>query len=164
LRIRKEEARKAVAALKSLLTSPDKAPEGSKLRKLTLRGICPDPSTIYLQKRPSLAPLIEAESHNNETQKPQWWSMKFDMQAKRWDENQTGKSEVKRVEEEQVLRAAKHEGKGSLILVYATDDVDKIYDLPLPDALLVSFSRNFQYNRKLISFRNLSNKTMPISS
>lgn len=138
LQLRKEEARKAVAALKSLLTSPDKAPEGSKLCKLTLRGICPDPSTVYVQKRPSLAPSIEVQPEDIKEQKSQWWSMKFDMQAKRWDQDQTGKSEVKKVEEEQVLRAAKSEGKGSLILVYATDDADMIYDLPLPEPLLVS--------------------------
>ena len=140
LKERKDRARTAFTELKSLLTSPEKVPPGSKpLRKLMLRGVCIDSSTTFVLRPKKATKESQGDGETGSANDWQWWSLKFEPPSSSWNnDEQAGSYEVKRVGEEEVLRAARYQGQGPLLLVYTASKADEIESLPLPESLHVS--------------------------
>ncbi|KAL8863752.1 MAG: hypothetical protein Q9174_007552, partial [Haloplaca sp. 1 TL-2023] len=111
--------------LSKLFTEPSdniaKCPE----ERYTLRGVCADPKTVYVQERS----IRDAEAQFVELDTPewQWWKLSYEAHASQ-------PVECTKVREIEVLKAARDESPNAL-LVYASDRAMAVETQPLPPQL-----------------------------
>lgn len=127
----KERARGKLRELSELFTEPSNVPEESPRNRYTLRGVCADPHTVYVQERTNPPPeddLLDLE----EEAEWQWWKLKYEASAAQ------PTISCAKVREIEVLNAARHEAP-SVFLVYASDRAMAVKngELPFPLRMFV---------------------------
>ncbi|KAL8777008.1 MAG: hypothetical protein Q9194_002810 [Teloschistes cf. exilis] len=121
----KNKAREQLRELSKLLTEPSDIPEESPQNRYTLRGVCADVNTVYVQERIKSNPdtnLVDASSNDW-----QWWKLTYDAHVAQ----PTSCDAIREIE---VLQAARHEAS-SAILVYANDRAMAVEERDLPPQL-----------------------------
>lgn len=103
------------------------------LTKYTLRGVCPYPSLTYV-----LLPVEEPENLLVTMFGEQWWKLEWHVtkELNSWGETNFGSYMVDKVEEEEVLAAARTLGE-NVLLVYANDAAFNVGEQGLPEPLKV---------------------------
>ncbi|KAL8764215.1 MAG: hypothetical protein Q9184_000184 [Pyrenodesmia sp. 2 TL-2023] len=127
----KERTRGKLRELSELFTEPSNVPEESPRDRYTLRGVCADPHTVYVQERANPPPednLLDLE----EEAEWQWWKLNYEVSAAQPIISCT------KVREIEVLNAARHEAP-SVFLVYASDRAMAVKkgELPFPLRMFV---------------------------
>ncbi|KAL8752817.1 MAG: hypothetical protein Q9199_005484 [Rusavskia elegans] len=117
--------------LSKLLTEPSDIPEESPRDRYTLRGVCAEPHTVYVQERTELE--TPDDMLNGEAEDWQWWKCHY-------ESNQTTSISCTKVRQVEVLKAARDESP-SAILVYASDKAMSVENKELPPEL-ESFVQN----------------------
>ncbi|KAI9888848.1 MAG: hypothetical protein M1814_006198 [Vezdaea aestivalis] len=138
---RREEARQTVREHSKLLTDGSGETEPTPQYPYTLRGVATGPSITYVLKPNE--PGDEELTLDARNRGSQWWKIDFDATAH-------SPVHVTRVQELQVLKAAREEGH-SVLLVYANEDAMKpVADDSLPISL-ENFvkSDNLQFQEEL---------------
>lgn len=119
------------------------------LTKYSLRGVCADPSTVFI-----LVPSSETQeesidgtsSNFTNSSVEQWWCLQWGPPKSSnsgWDDTRTASYEVKKVTKEEVLETSKTTGDGSLFAVYASENAlnpKSGIDVSLPGPLQVCIS------------------------
>ncbi|KAL9587784.1 MAG: hypothetical protein Q9212_000076 [Teloschistes hypoglaucus] len=121
----KNQAREQLRELSKLFTEPSDIPEESPHDRYTLRGVCADVNTVYVQERIKSSPdnnLIDAPTNDW-----QWWKLTYDGHVAQ----PTSCDAIREIE---VLKAARHEAS-SAILVYARDGAMVVEEPDLPPQL-----------------------------
>ncbi|KAF3923759.1 hypothetical protein ABW20_dc0110582 [Dactylellina cionopaga] len=125
LKAQRDALRENLDNLKSIFTSPEKTIEGAPaLTKYILRGVSTDRGITYIRRK-KLIPHINLEDDEAPTEmktQDEWWSTKYHTSQLAYSEEQYGSYDIKTVPEEEVLRAARFEGQGVVLLVYAIED------------------------------------------
>ncbi|KAL8848834.1 MAG: hypothetical protein Q9221_006130 [Calogaya cf. arnoldii] len=124
-----EESKNTVQArlreLSKLLTEPSDIPEESPCNRYTLRGVCAEPHTVYVQERAEMKTVDDML--NGEAEDWQWWKLHY-------ESNQTTSVSCTKVRQVEVLKAARDESS-SAILVYASDKAMSVENKELPPEL-----------------------------
>ncbi|KAK6522256.1 hypothetical protein TWF281_002822 [Arthrobotrys megalospora] len=141
LKKQRDALRDKLDKLKSIFTSADNTVDGAPpLQKYLLRGVSTDRGITYV-RREKLVPHINLEEEGTPTEikkQDEWWSIKYHTTQLAYSDETYGSYDVRVVTEEEVLRAAKFEGQGVVLLAYAKEepaDVKQtigIEDLPEP--------------------------------
>ncbi|KAL8931815.1 MAG: hypothetical protein Q9211_006714 [Gyalolechia sp. 1 TL-2023] len=121
----KEKARAKLRELSKLFTEPSDIPEENPREKYTLRGVCAEPHTVYVQERTrteSGGDLLDVR-----TEEWQWWKLKYEANA-------VQPITCAKVREIEVLQAARHESPSAL-LVYASERAMAVENKELPASL-----------------------------
>ncbi|KAL8671836.1 MAG: hypothetical protein Q9168_003676 [Polycauliona sp. 1 TL-2023] len=130
-----EESKNTVQArlreLSKLLTEPSDIPEESPRDRYTLRGVCAEPHTVYVQERTKLE--TPEDMLNGDAQDWQWWKLNY-------ESNQTTSISCTKVRQVEVLKAIRDESP-SAVLVYASDEAMAVENKQLPPEL-ESFVQN----------------------
>ncbi|EPS42568.1 hypothetical protein H072_3428 [Dactylellina haptotyla CBS 200.50] len=140
LKAQRDALREKLDKMKSIFTAPDNTiPGAPELTRYVLRGVSTDRGATYIRRK-KLVPHIDLEDDNAPTEmkaQDEWWAMKYHTSQLAYSEEQYGNYEVKTVTEEEVLRAARFEGQGLVLLVYAKDTTDGTETEPveLPEPL-----------------------------
>ncbi|KAI4151487.1 MAG: hypothetical protein L6R39_002029 [Caloplaca ligustica] len=122
----KELARDRLRELSKLFTEPSDIPAESPRDRYTLRGVCANSHTVYVQERnPSASEdkLVDVGAE----EEWQWWKLSYDASA-------TQPVSCARVREVEVLKAARNEA-ASAFLVYASDRAMAVENQELPPPL-----------------------------
>ncbi|KAF3916914.1 hypothetical protein ABW21_db0204625 [Orbilia brochopaga] len=129
LKSQRDALRDKLDKMKQLFTSPKNTVEGMpELTKYVLRGVSTERGVTYI-RRTKLVEHVDLEAEGIPTEiktMNEWWSMRYHTSQLAFSEEQYGSFEIKTVPEEQVLRAAKTDGQGHVILVYAKDQPAEI--------------------------------------
>ncbi|KAF3930108.1 hypothetical protein ABW19_dt0206590 [Dactylella cylindrospora] len=151
LKSQKDELRTTLDKLKSIFTSPENTTENAPpLTKYVLRGVSTDKGITYVRRK-KIVPIIDIEHENapaETTSQNEWWTMKYlTNQQLSYSDEQYGSYEIKTVLEEEVLRAARFEGQGIVLLVYAKEDTDEaeLEDVALPEPLKQFVAQDNRY-------------------
>lgn len=122
----KELARDKLRELSKLFTEPSDIPEESPQDRYTLRGVCAEPHTVYVQERanPHAADDLVGGLGEEEWQ---WWKLSYEASA-------AHPISTTKVREIEVLNAARHEAS-TAFLVYASDRAMAVEKRPLPPPL-----------------------------
>ncbi|CAO1603963.1 hypothetical protein XANCAGTX0491_007537 [Xanthoria calcicola] len=124
-----EESKSQVQArlrdLSKLLTEPSDIPEESPRERYTLRGVCAEPHTVYVQERTELETADDMLNRNAEDW--QWWKCHY-------ESNQTTSITCTKVRQIEVLKAVRDESP-SATLVYASDRAMAVENTELPPEL-----------------------------
>lgn len=121
----KEQAREKLREVSKVFTEPSDIPEENPRDKYTLRGVCAEPHTVYVQewaKPGSSSDLLDVS-----TDEWKWWKLKYEVSA-------TQPISCTNVREIEVLQAARHESPSAL-LVYANDRAMAVDNQELPSPL-----------------------------
>ncbi|KAI4177783.1 MAG: hypothetical protein LQ343_000247 [Gyalolechia ehrenbergii] len=120
----KEKAREKLRELSKLFTQPSDVPEENPRERYTLRGVCAEPHTVYVQER--TRPRSDGNLPDVGTDEWQWWKLKYEASAGQ-------PISCTKVREIEVLQAARHESPRAF-LVYASDRAMAVEnkELPLP--------------------------------
>ncbi|KAL8803592.1 MAG: hypothetical protein Q9182_003097 [Xanthomendoza sp. 2 TL-2023] len=122
----KQKAQAMLREVSKLLTLPCEIPEESPHDRYTLRGVCAEPHTVYVQERARVEledNLIDLEPDNW-----QWWKLEYE---KSRAQTQVSCTKVREIE---VLQAVRTESP-SAILVYASDRAMAVEKRELPPQL-----------------------------
>ncbi|EGX48662.1 hypothetical protein AOL_s00079g301 [Orbilia oligospora ATCC 24927] len=142
LKKQRDELRDRLEKLKSIFTTAENTVEGAPpLQKYLLRGVSTDRGVTYI-RREKLVPHINLEEDGAPTEikkQLEWWSIKYHTMQLAYSEESYSSYDIKVVSEEEVLRAARFEGTGLVLLAYAKEepaDVKQTIGLEdLPEAL-----------------------------
>ncbi|KAJ6264031.1 hypothetical protein Dda_0170 [Drechslerella dactyloides] len=125
LKTLRDALREKLDQMKGIFTSPSNTIEGMpELTRYVLRGVSTDRGVTYIRKT-KVVPHIDLETEGAPTETKtveEWWSMKYHTTQMAFSDEQYGSFEIKTVPEEQVLRSAKFDGQGHVILVYAKEE------------------------------------------
>ncbi|KAK6342074.1 hypothetical protein TWF730_001556 [Orbilia blumenaviensis] len=141
LKNQREALRDKLEKLKSVFTSADNTVEGAPpLQRYLLRGVSTDRGVTYVRKEKLVAHInLEEEGNPAEIKRQdEWWSIKYHTTQLAYSEESYGSYDVRVVSEEEVLKAAKFEGNGLVLLAYAREEpadvkqTIEIEDLPVP--------------------------------
>ncbi|KAL8730586.1 MAG: hypothetical protein Q9181_004599 [Wetmoreana brouardii] len=126
----RDKAREKLRELSKLFTEPSDIPEESPHDRYTLRGVCAEPETVYVQERSKPDDedevLIDAPAAGDW----QWWKLSYDAHAAQ----PTSCNNVREIE---VLKAVR-DGPPSAILVYASERAMAVENKELPPQLKVT--------------------------
>ncbi|KAL9000040.1 MAG: hypothetical protein Q9169_001285 [Polycauliona sp. 2 TL-2023] len=124
-----EESKNTVQArlreLSKLLTEPSDIPEESPHDKYTLRGVCADPHTVYVQERTKME--THEDMLDGDAEDWQWWKLHY-------ESNQTTSISCTKVRQVEVLKAVRDESP-SAVLVYANNKAMSVENKQLPPEL-----------------------------
>ncbi|KAI4208017.1 MAG: hypothetical protein LQ346_000181 [Caloplaca aetnensis] len=120
----KERARSRLRELSELFTEPSNVPGESPRDRYTLRGICADPHTVYVQERTNPQSEENLLDLKGEAEW-QWWRLNFEASGAQPLVSCTKVGEV------EVLDAARYEAP-SACLVYASDRAMAVKEGELP--------------------------------
>ncbi|KAK6496202.1 hypothetical protein TWF481_002226 [Arthrobotrys musiformis] len=150
LKQQRDALRDKLEKLKSIFTSAENTIEGAPpLQKYLLRGVSTDRGVTYI-RREKFIPHINLEEDGAPTEMKtdyEWWAIKYQTTQLAYSEESYGSYEVKAVSEEEVLRAARFEGNGIVLLAYAKEepaDAKQILGMDLPEALQQFVARDNQ--------------------
>ncbi|KAF3901758.1 hypothetical protein AA313_de0202689 [Arthrobotrys entomopaga] len=156
LKTQRDALRDKLDKMKSIFTSPENTIEGAPaLTKYVLRGVSTDRGATYI-RRQKLVPHINLEDDSAPTEmktQDEWWSMKYHTLQLSYSDEQYGSYDVKTVLEEEVLRAARFDGQGLVLLVYAKEGSDENETEPveLPESLKQFVIKDNEYFAKEIT-------------
>ncbi|KAK6330759.1 hypothetical protein TWF718_002959 [Orbilia javanica] len=142
LKKQRDELRDELEKLKSIFTSPEKTVDGAPaLHRYLLRGVSTDRGVTYV-RREKLVPHINLEEEGAPTEikkQHEWWFIEYRTLQLAYSEESYGSYNIKVVSEEDVLKAARSEGNGLVLLAYAKEesaDVKQTIGIEdLPEAL-----------------------------
>ncbi|KAL8734886.1 MAG: hypothetical protein Q9166_001238 [cf. Caloplaca sp. 2 TL-2023] len=146
----KKDAQARLRQLSKLLTEPSDIPEESPHDRYTLRGVCAEPNTVYVQERSRID--TQGSLPDGPAADWQWWKFHY-------DSNAHSRFSCTKVREIEVLKVAREESPGA-ILVYASNKAMSIEDKVLP-APLKSFVETD--NRAFAAELATSSPPIPIS-
>ncbi|KAL8826488.1 MAG: hypothetical protein Q9170_007380, partial [Blastenia crenularia] len=121
----KEKARDKLRELSKLFTEPSDVPGETPREKYTLRGVCAEPHTVYVQER--AANGSEEDLLDVGTDEWQWWKLNYEISAA----HPISRTKVREIE---VLKAARDEAP-SAFLVYASERAMAVENGELPAPL-----------------------------
>ncbi|KAL9596116.1 MAG: hypothetical protein Q9219_006015 [cf. Caloplaca sp. 3 TL-2023] len=121
----KEKAREKLRELSKLLTEPSNIAEETPHDKYTLRGVCADPSTVYVLERN--IPDSDDGMPEGEADEWRWWKLSYEANA-------VQPISCNKVREVEVLKAARNEAS-SAYLVYASERAMTVEHKELPAPL-----------------------------
>ncbi|KAL8917692.1 MAG: hypothetical protein Q9172_005720 [Xanthocarpia lactea] len=121
----KEKAQARLRELSKLLTEPSDIPEESPRERYTLRGVCAEPHTVYVQER--IKPETQDDLVQEDAEGWQWWKFNY-------ESNRTDVISCMKVRQVEVLKAARDESP-SAVLVYASDRAMSVENKELPREL-----------------------------
>ncbi|KAL8695734.1 MAG: hypothetical protein Q9201_007970, partial [Fulgogasparrea decipioides] len=123
----RDKAREKLRELSKLFTEPSDIPGETPHDKYTLRGVCAEPETVYVQERSKPDDedevLIDAPAADHW----QWWRLSYDAHAAQ-------PTSCNKVREIEVLKAVR-DGPPSAILVYASEQAMSVENKELPPQL-----------------------------
>ncbi|KAL8948869.1 MAG: hypothetical protein Q9222_004973 [Ikaeria aurantiellina] len=129
----KREAREKLQELSKLFTEPSEIPTESPHDRYTLRGVCAEPHTVYVQERRDIDNANELLVSDEAETSWQWWKLHYEAGESLLIASRT----AQQVPEIEVLEAARTESP-SAILVYASEQAMAVTNQPLPPQLKVS--------------------------
>ncbi|KAL8690907.1 MAG: hypothetical protein Q9218_003759 [Villophora microphyllina] len=121
----KDKAREELRELSKLFTEPSDIPEESPQDRFTLRGVCANPSTVYVQERTRSSP--DADLFDGPANDWQWWKLTYNAYVAQ-------PVSCDPLREIEVLKAIRDEAP-SAILVYASDRAMSVEQRDLPSQL-----------------------------
>ncbi|KAL8933923.1 MAG: hypothetical protein Q9216_006156 [Gyalolechia sp. 2 TL-2023] len=137
----KEKARDKLRELSKLFTEPSDIPEENPREKYTLRGVCAEPHTVYVQERTRAG--SDGEMLDEGPDEWQWWKLKYEVSAGQPISRSAARVlegvpltrlPLQEVREIEVLQAARHESPIAF-LVYASERAMAVENKELPSPL-----------------------------
>ncbi|KAL8710943.1 MAG: hypothetical protein Q9220_004542 [cf. Caloplaca sp. 1 TL-2023] len=123
----KREAREKLQELSKLFTEPSEIPEESPHDRYTLRGVCAEPHTVYVQERKDIGHANDLLVNDEAEDSWSWWKLHYEAGSAPFVSST-------QVSEFEVLEAARTESP-SAILVYASEQAMAVTNQPVPPQL-----------------------------
>jgi hypothetical protein len=161
LEARKQSALESLREISKTLTEPPKSPSEPPVYKYTLRGVCTEPHVTYVLSNPKATGpthLMDMDTDTETSGGYEWWRISFSKEDGKIRQGEKRKAQsnpetsddgdvigytVRKVQEAEVLQAAREEGS-SILLIYASENAMNAQVDPAPSQLQVRYITIYQ--------------------